>query len=347
MEIISRRFLDTPTKSVHAATIEFFNGHPVFSWFGGSMEGAGDVSIYLHNLNGNGEHIVIGNKDNVPRWNPILFSHYGHLWLFYKAGVFCDRWQTFVNDITDWDIGITEKEVQSTAQCLPAGLNGPVKTKPIALQPVPSSYNGCRVICGSSVETLHDWTSYIEKYEVGDKWHYVSRSNPIYVEDKKIYRNPFNGVMRKSLGVIQPSIWISTDGKWNSFFRSSGGLDSIYYSKCEAFDKWSDPVPTNLPNPNSGVDTVYHDGKLYLVSNPNDKLRSPLTVQQIEKISDSEWKIVDEVVVRLDIEEEHKSGKNHCISQELSYPYMIENNNQLHLVYTYGRSKIEYCTISI
>lgn len=339
MKVESRRFLDTPTKSVHAATIEFFNGNPVFSWFGGSREGAGDVSIYLHNLNGKGKNIIIGNKDAVPRWNPILFAHEDRLWLFYKAGVFCDRWQTFVSDVTDWDSGVLDKEIQATAQFLPAGLNGPVKTKPIV------SIKG-NILCGSSVETLYDWTAYIEEYEVREGWDYIDRSNPIYVKKKNVYQDPYSGRTKKSSGIIQPAIWIK-DGEYHAFFRSSGGLEGVYYSKSSKFNQWSEPVKTNLPNPNSGVDTVYHNGKLYLVSNPDDTYRKPLTVQQIEKVSDSSWKVVDEVVVREDIEEEDKFGVGHCISQELSYPYMVENDEKLHLVYTYGRSRIEYCTISL
>jgi len=343
MEITSRRFLDTPTNSVHAVTIEFWEGHPVFSWFGGSREGAQDVSIYLHNLNDDGKNIIIGSRDTVPRWNPILFSHKDRLWLFYKAGTFCDRWQTFINDITDWDNDILEREIQETAQVLSAGLNGPVKTRPVEI--------GESVLCGSAVETFHDWTSYMEEYKVTDQWEFIERSKPLGVREKEIYQDPFNGRIRISMGIIQPSIWQDEDGM-HAFFRSSGGLSGIYYSKClsstsSGTDEWTEPVATNLPNPNSGVDTVYHNDKLYLVSNPDPIMRQPLVIQEIEKVSDSEWKVVDEIVIREDIEEEDKFGPGHCISTELSYPYMVENEGSLHLVYTYGRSRAEYLTISI
>ena len=99
MKIISREFLPTTTPSVHAATMAFFRGHPCYAWFGGSREGAQDVSIHLYNLNGDNKTIIIGN-DGIPRWNPILMPIKDKLFLFTKAGLFCDRWQSFIYDIS-------------------------------------------------------------------------------------------------------------------------------------------------------------------------------------------------------------------------------------------------------
>ena len=39
--------------------------------------------------------------------------------------------------------------------------------------------------------------------------------------------------------------------------------------------------------------------------------------------------------------------KNPFISPELSYPYMVEQEGKLHLVYTYGRTRIEYIVIEL
>jgi len=350
MEITSRRFLDTPTGSVHAATIEFFNDHPVFAWFGGSREGAGDVCIYLHNLNGDGGNILVGNEDNMPRWNPILFAHNDRLFMFEKSGTFCDRWQTHLHDVTDWDENTDEKHVRQNEQIIPAGLNGPVKTRPVFRDGI--------VYCGSAVETHYDWTSYIEEYSIcPDRvWEYEGRSNPITVPEKDVFINPHNGRPQRTVGIIQPAIWEDEKGDLHAFFRSSRGMGSVYYSKESRGDtitkRWTTLVPTNLPNPNSGVDVATYEGRLFLVSNPDSTIRQPLVVQEIEKISDTEWKVINEVVVRSSIEEEDRpkivAGRRAgCISEELSYPYMIERDGILHLVYTYGRSLIEYCTINI
>ena len=127
----------------------------------------------------------------------------------------------------------------------------------------------------------------------------------------------------------------------HAFFRSSRGLGKIYHScrwtkEVDGVDEWSSPALTNFENPNSGVDTIYHNDRLFLVYNPSSEQRSPLVIAEL----DEDFCIVDELVV----EEKVKEG---TYSQELSYPYMVEKNNKIHLVYTYGRCTIEYVTIEI
>jgi predicted neuraminidase len=348
MKIVDRRFLSTPTPSVHAATIAFYKDHPVFSWFGGSREGSPDVAIYLHNLNNDEQNIVLGDKDAIPRWNPILVPIKDKLILFEKAGTFCDRWQTFVHDISNWTNDVTRKEIADSVYVLPAGLNGPVKSCPIVSEDV--------IVCGSSVETMYDWTSYIESYEVNSEMPnhlmLLDRSEPLAIDEKKTYQDAFSGKTGKTLGIIQPTLWLTEgnddyDGDiLHAFFRSSRGLGKIYYAR-RYFENevWDIPRPTNLDNPNSAVDVVYHKNKLYLVHNPDSMNRSPLVVSEINLNYDGEsakCDIVNQIMITEKVDE-----KIPLNSFELSYPYMIEHDNKLHLVYTYGRSRIEYVTIEI
>jgi len=339
MQVISRQFLPTTTRSVHASTIEFWNNHPVFSWFGGTQEGGHDTAIYVYNLQNKEDYVVVGDRDTMPRWNPILFAFNEKLFLFEKIGQFCDRWQTFIHEISEWDSNIPSKQIRATAQILPAGLNGPVKTKPLLTK------NG-NIVCGSSVETFCDWTSYFEFYNIEkDKWVYVDRSDPINLINKVRYTHPLSGRQSISLGLIQPAMW-EQDNKLNSFFRSSSGLDVIYYCNSKykngvAKHLSKDPQKTNLKNPNSGIDVVFYNNRLFLVSNPSSLYRFPLVIQEI-KLVNGLFEIKDEVIINDNIDE-----NSSCISQELSYPYMVENEGKLHLVYTYGRTKIEYCVIEI
>jgi predicted neuraminidase len=340
MKIVDRRFLNTPTRSSHASTIEFWDDHPVFAWFGGTREGAEDVAIFVNNLHGTDETITIGARDRMPRWNPILFAYDDRLYLFEKAGVFCDRWQTYIHDITEWAPNEPEKSIRQRAVTLPCGLNGPVKTRPI--QETGLSEEG-DIICGSAVETFSDWTSYFEHFSIKDgEWEFLSRSKPIAVKEKRSYSA--NGRYGVSLGIIQPALWYDDRKGVQSFFRSSHGLPNLYYTYSDFRGKVHGPFETNLPNPNSGVDVVYTNDRLFLVSNPSSDLRNPLVIQEIRKKSDTEWEIIDTVTIRESIDE---ADRGTCISQELSYPYMVEHDGKLHLVYTYGRTKIEYVTISI
>ena len=336
MKIEHREFLPKQQASTHASTICFHpNGHPIFAWFEGSREGSPDIFIRLYNLNNDKESILIGNKDGIPRWNPILLHHEKEILLFEKMGVFCDRWQTVIHNITDWDNNISSKEINGRMQILPAGLNGPVKTKPIV-------YNDY-ILCGSSVETFVDWTSYVEVYECyTGKFSFYERSNPLAV-DKVTYQNPFSGMTAKSLGIIQPALWIDiNDCKqecFNALFRSSYGLGKIYHSRSTTWgypDSWSKPKPIEIDNPNSSVDVVYVNGRLFLACNPVKTGRLPLVVLELDK----NLQPVDSIVITSEIE-------GQTMSQEASYPYMIEKDGKLHLTYTYGRSKIEYVQISI
>lgn len=327
MKIQSRKFLPSNTPSVHASTIEWWNDHFVYSWFGGSQEGQSDVSIYLYNLNNRGETIVLGNNDGMPRWNPILYQYGGRLYLFEKAGMFCDRWQTIIHDITEWDEKTNIPDIMKNAQVLPAGLNGPVKLRPVNFEEY--------IFCGSSVETFFDWTSYIERYRIiNNRWIFVDRSNPLNVLEKKIYTDKFSGVKKRSLGIIQPSLWIE-DNKVKAFFRSSYGLGSIFYSENITKNQWTEPESINIPNNNSGVSTVFYNKNLYLAFNNNDTHRYPLEVRGLDNNLD----LTNDFVIVGD-----RDNNN---IYEYSYPYMIENDGKLELVYTYGRKKIEHVTISL
>jgi predicted neuraminidase len=326
MKIIERKFLNTTTPSCHAASIAFYKNKSIYAWFGGQMEGLPDSAIYIQC---DDKIYVIGDKDPIPRWNPILFPYENKLYLFVKLGRFCDSWATFIYDISD----ILEDNFdikKAKYQILPAGLNGPVKTKCIV-------YDGL-VYCGSSVETIVDWTSYCEIYSVKDGiFEYVDRSRPLTVP-KKMYRDPYYGV-RRSMGIIQPSLWC--DGEvLHAFFRSSRGLGKIYYShgysRYESGIGWKDPIETKLPNPNSGIDTVYFNDRLFLAYNPSDISRNPLVISELDK----EFNVMNELVVQDKVEGVTNTA-------ELSYPYLVESDDKLNLVYTYGRSKIEHVVVEV
>ena len=129
-----------------------------------------------------------------------------------------------------------------------------------------------------------------------------------------------------------------------AFFRSSKNLGKVYYSQSKENDykNWETPVPTNLENPNSGLDTIFFEGSLYLVSNPSQTNRCPLVIQKIEQ--DKKDPYYFKIIETLEIKDK-VSENSPFISKELSYPYIVEDNGLFHLVYTYGRQKIEYVVI--
>jgi len=343
VKIIDRKFLDTPTPSVHASSIVFYHGKMFSAWFGGTREGANDVCIYLNN----GEKTkTIGENIQLPCWNPIWLVHRDDLYLMYKVGEFCDRWQTFIVRLDE------EFNLLGPPQILPAGLNGPVKTKPLI--------QNDRIYCGSSVETMFDWTCYIEVYDIhNNRFKYCSRSGPLTIPKKSF--NAGFGRQRPTSGILQPALWrYDNDNDIHMFMRSSRGLSQMYYARLDTFDHdvARSPMPvTNMANPNSSVDVVCHLGNLYLVCNPNSEERNPLAVYALGNGIDIKYTDMGgpsfPLELTLDLQDELIIGRSEDIdpakhiTQELSYPYMIENEGKLYLSYTYGRSKIAVCTIEI
>jgi len=337
MQIIDRKFLDVNTDTCHASTMVFHNDEPVFAWFGGEREGLPDSSIYIQYK---GQIKSLGTEVPVAYWNPILFKVKDELFLAYKRGIFCDRWQTYILNITNLETVRSLSEDKS--QIIPAGLNFAVKTKPIIDQ------DGL-IYCGSSVETSDDWASYIETYKYDNKrFKFHSRSKPLIVPKVKFkIQNRYGRiVIRTSLGIIQPSLWLDIEGNMHAMFRSSAGLKSVYYSTLTAknrnkgdIDKWTTPRPLIFNNPNSGIDTVSYDDRLFVVYNPSFHTRYPLVIDEVSNIDE----IGDEIMIQDEVDDK----MHDVLTKELSYPYMIEHGGELHLVYTYGRSKIEYVRVKI
>ncbi len=329
MKIIHSEFLPTNQRSTHAATVAFHKNHPVFAWFEGTREGAPDVNIRIYNQNGDKESTFIGKDDSFPRWNPVLFEIDNDLYMFEKIGTFCDRWQTIVHNLSNSNGD--KREIQ----ILPAGVNASVKTKPIILKD--------KMYCGSSVETMLSWTSYIEEFSIPtrkrfDLIEFKDRSLPLTVPSVE-FEDQFK-TKHLSKGLIQPSVW--HDGKnLHAFFRSSYGLGRVFYSRTigEDIKRWTIPTKTNIPNPNSSVDTVFYKDRLFLVCNPSETIRSPLSILEL----DESLNTIDTFIV----DSSSPLVKDLAYSNELSYPYMIEHEGKLHLVYTYGRVKIKYVVVEI
>jgi len=331
MKIVDRQFLNVRTPSCHASTIAFYKDEPVFAWFGGSREGMPDSSIYIQYKD---KVRSLGTKVQMAYWNPILFTIEDELFLAYKRGDFCDRWQTYILNISDIDGKKAWNE--NDAQIIPAGLNFCVKTKPL--------FDSMGYLhCGSSVETRDDWTSYVEIFDYQDgEFIFDSRSKPLVVpKHQYVTIHPLYGdIKRLTMGIIQPSLWQDKNNSMHAFFRSSRGLGAIYHSQEDPSSwgdgEWTQPSATELNNPNSGIDTVYMNERLFLVYNPSDISRNPLVLAEL----DDKFNVVDELVIQ-------KEVKDKTLTNELSYSYMVENDDKLNLVYTYGRSAIEHVTIEI
>jgi len=242
----------------------------------------------------------------MPTWNPVLFQPAGKpLTLFYKVGPNPREWWGMVQ--TSDDGGLT----WSTARRLADGILGPIKNKPVQLS------DGV-IIAPSSTEsknlTLNEWRIYFElSPDAGSSWRAVRPA-------------PAKGL---ELNAIQPTVLTHDDGRLQALARAREGHIVESWSSNEGHS-WSAVMPTELPNPNSGLDAVtLRDHRFLLVYNHTSAGRSPLNVA-ISR-DGRHWNAVAVL--------ESEPG-------EYSYPSVIQApDGRVHITYTWQRTRIKHVVL--
>lgn len=297
---------DAPFPQCHASTIEETKDGLVAAWFGGTREKDPDVGIWVSRWSGgkwstpvevaNG---VISPEKRHPTWNPVLFQpKTGPLLLFYKNGPSPSTWWGEL--IRSNDGGKTWSKMER----LPDGIYGPIKNKPIQLA------DGTIV---SGVSTEHaGWRVHMElSTDNGKTW---TATDALNTKDEMDAIQP--GLL--TFGDTIRILCRSRQGKIATATSGDGGKS------------WSKMSLIDLPNPNSGIDSVtLKDGRGLLVYNHTKRGRSPLNVAVTKNGTD--WK----QVVTL----ENEPG-------EYSYPAIIQTSDgKVHVTYTWKRQRVKHVVL--
>jgi predicted neuraminidase len=138
----------------------------------------------------------------------------------------------------------------------------------------------------------------------------------------------------------QPTVVELSNGLLMAYMRS--GHQRIYQTL--SFDRgktWSKGEPTELPNPNAGIDMVrLHSGSLALAYNPLIKGRNRLVLS----LSEDEGETWAYHIILEDIAPDIRDGNGPPV---FSYPATIQaRDSRIHITYTYRRRAIKHIVIA-
>jgi len=328
----------------HASTlVELKGGDVLAAWFAGTKEGAPDVAIYTARLHGGVWSTAreVARAEKVACWNPVLFhTKDGRLWLYYKYGAKPSTWMGARRSSDD------EGVTWSAEERLPAGILGPIKDKPLVLA------DGT-IVSGSSVES-GSWAAWVERStDNGKTW---TKFGPITLpesadipdagakaasEEVQAPASDADGGVgtklyppsKTTVGIIQPTI-VSMGGHHLRFY-ARGHTRAARITVSDSMDDgktWTQARLIDLPNPNSGIDSVrLKDGRYVLIFNNSYNKRTPLN---LAVSSDGEHFKVFKTL---------EDGPG-----QYSYPAIVQAaNGDLMMTYSWRRETIKFVTVPL
>jgi predicted neuraminidase len=300
-----------PTPASHASTIVESEDVLMAAWFGGTQERARDVVIWLSRNEGKGwskpEEVANGVHDDVriqyPCWNPVLFRpRNGPLLLFYKEGPSPSKWWGLLKYSED------NGKTWSRPKHFSSGIYGPIRNKPVEL-------DDGTLLCGSSTEDA-GWRVHME-------WTKKPLIDQAWSRTESLNRSI-------DWGAIQPTILNWPDGNIQILCRTKQHVITECWSGDNGIT-WSRMKATDLPNPNSAIDSVLlKDKRALLVYNHSSEDRSTMNVA-VSK-DGRNWSAA--------LTLENTPG------EEFSYPAVIQTGDRMvHVTYTWKRQRIKHVVI--
>jgi predicted neuraminidase len=363
-------------QSCHASSVApLADGRCLATWFSGTHEKNPDVVIKLgvrSARSGWGEPFTVAAVRNaegepVAHWNPVLFVHGGVVTLYFKIGATIDIWRQYLMECPADTADFADPSAWSTPVEMVEGPEGEagrgtVRTEQITLD------GGATWLAGGSTEATDldevrkiraaakadgnsphaaslevGWRSFVDRsFDGGRTW---ERSPYLTVTDTHVLKGKLpstdgaEGEIEVQVGLIQPSIWASSETDVHVLCRSNGG--AIYRAdSTDSGRTWGPAVRTAMPNNNSGIDVcrLTGSGRLVMAHNPtgtNWGARTPLRLS-VSSDNGHTWPI------GLDVETTPDS--------EFSYPACVATSTAegdgVCLTYTWNRVRMKCVWIS-
>lgn len=362
-------FLPSPMIQNHAAVLHLLtDGALVCAWFGGTLEGKSDISIFASVLcsgaSGWGAPQQLSFDPDHSEQNPVLFTAPdGELWLFHTS-------QPSGNQ-DECRIRMAKIQRNPSDPCVLTAQEGRYLDLP----------RGCFVRAPLALRADGSWLLPIFRciQRPGQKWNgshdiaavgiSLDQGATWHLED-----------LVQSVGCVHMSPVSLGDKRLAAFFRRRQA-DWVY--RTESHDEgssWSTPVATDVPNNNSSIAAIrLADGRIAMICNPvNAAQTTDRRTSLYDELGDDDarpdadpvggcvpvWGVPRAPVtlclskdggrtfpVRLEIED----GPGTCLSnnstdgrnKEMSYPWLLEGlDGTMHLAYTYHRRAIKYVRLS-
>ena len=189
------------------------------------------------------------------------------------------------------------------------------------------------IVSGTSVESYSSWAVWIDRStDNGKTW---TKIGPITVPSQPAPSpQPSQPNQAEQVsGIIQPTIVPLGNKHLRLYARSTSDIGRI--CTADSFDdglSWTQAHPTDLPNPNSGIDAVaLRDGRVVLIYNNSTQGRTPLN---LAVSADGEYFKIFATL-------EDQPG-------EYSYPAIIQGKaGELDMTYTWNRKRIRFATMPL
>ncbi|HWT59348.1 MAG TPA: exo-alpha-sialidase [Rhizobium sp.] len=358
-------YLPSPCIQNHAANLAFLrDGTLTCVWFGGTMEGMGDISIYMSRLAPGSERWSAPEKmsddPEKSEQNPLIFNAPdGRTWLLYTS-------QTSGN------------QDGSVVKCRISDDGG-------------KSFGPVRILCDSPgtfirqqivVNGRGDWLLPVFRCVGlnGQRWSGDADTAAVLISRDGGASWQMHDIP-DSTGAVHMNILPLGGGDMIAFYRNRFAESILSSRSFDGGETWSAPEPTELPNNNSSIQaTMLNDGSIAMVYNHSNASTSDARRQslydEIEGGEAGEATVVTDIgrkavwgvpraplslaisrdggksfPDRIDLD----TGDGFCLSnnskdslnREFSYPSIIEGSDgTLHMAYTYYRRAIKYVRLA-
>ncbi|MGE0797606.1 MAG: exo-alpha-sialidase [Lautropia sp.] len=311
------------TRQVHASSAYWHQDRGLTAfWYGGSQEGARDVSIYTSRLEGghwSAPRVVVErkrikaelNRHVRKLGNATVYQHPdGRLWLFFVS-VSVGGWAgSAINLIESRDDGRSWSPARRLV------------TSPLL--------NVSTLVRSSAIRYSDGSIGLPVYHELAGKFSELLRISP---------NGRILAKVRLSSGrlALQPELVATRPDHAIALLRNAGPSPRrlLYTTTDDAGRSWSPPVAIAMPNPDAAIDLLAaDDGRLLAVLNDNEFNRSRLTLAVSENLG-RDWRVIRT------LEDRPETAGDGLV--EYSYPWLLRAAiGEYHLLYTWNRTRIKH-----